>query len=164
LGICQAQELIECGKTLGPVISAVSAHADVELMLWEILKQLPKDRMARVHGHPPELSGEYHPGSHSNSNRKKNNWVKEHKELGSYRDTFKFNRTVVIQNLKNTPWAEKALSIPDSRFNVSILDGFNKIVESYSVVAGQCDKEFNSVLSLEDTASLSMVPEWGFDF
>jgi hypothetical protein len=30
-------------------------------MSWEILKQLSKDCMARVHGHPPELSGRYHP-------------------------------------------------------------------------------------------------------
>lgn len=59
-----------------------------------------------------------------------------------------------IQNLQNTLWAEKALSIPDSRFDVSVLDGCNKIVESYYVVAGQWNKQFNSALSLEDTASL----------
>jgi hypothetical protein len=64
-------------------------------MLWEILKQLPKNRLARVHGHPPELSGEYHPESHANSNRKKHNWIKEHKQLNSYSGTTEFNRTVV---------------------------------------------------------------------
>jgi hypothetical protein len=30
-------------------------------MSWEKLKQLPENGMARVHGHPPELSGRYHP-------------------------------------------------------------------------------------------------------
>jgi len=73
LGIPLAQELVERGKALGPVISVISAHAGVKLMPWEILKQLPKDCLARVHGHPPKLSGEDHPESHANSNRKKYN-------------------------------------------------------------------------------------------
>jgi len=63
LGICQAEQLVESGKALGSVLSAIPANADVELMPREKLKQLSKDGLASVHGHPPELPERYHPES-----------------------------------------------------------------------------------------------------
>jgi hypothetical protein len=48
-------------KSSGPVLSAIPANADIELMPQQILKQLSKDGLARVHGYPPEISGRYHP-------------------------------------------------------------------------------------------------------
>jgi hypothetical protein len=45
---------------IDPFRYAIPANADIEFMSWEILKQLSKDGMARVHGHPPELSERYH--------------------------------------------------------------------------------------------------------
>jgi hypothetical protein len=58
----------------------ISANTDVEFMPWEILKKLTKDGIARVHGHPPELSGRYHPeGNGRIEIEKRTTCVKEHK-------------------------------------------------------------------------------------
>jgi len=57
-----------------------------------------------------------------------------------------------VQKLHNTPWAQKALTIEDSRFDVFVLDCANTVVESYAVVAGQWTKRDSSVVSYKDSA------------
>jgi hypothetical protein len=46
LSICQAKKLIEGGKFLYPVFSAISIDADVKIMAWEKLEQLPENGIA----------------------------------------------------------------------------------------------------------------------
>jgi hypothetical protein len=46
LSICQTEKLIEGGKFLYPVFSAISIDADVKVMAWEKLEQLPENGIA----------------------------------------------------------------------------------------------------------------------
>src|SRR6266496_1403860 len=62
LSVRKAKELIECGKLLYPVFSPIPVDADIEVMAWEKLEQLPENGMARVHGYLPKLMGRYHQG------------------------------------------------------------------------------------------------------
>jgi hypothetical protein len=46
LSICQTEKLIEGGKFLYQVFSAISIDADVKVMAWEKLEQLPENGIA----------------------------------------------------------------------------------------------------------------------
>jgi hypothetical protein len=71
-----------------------------------------------------------------------------------YRDKKYLREGFAMQKLQNTPWAQKAQSFPDSRFDVSVLDGFSAVFELYSVVAGRWTKHVVPVVNVLDTAFL----------
>jgi len=49
LGKRQAQQLVIAGKPPNPVVAAVSVNAFVEIIAWQMLKELRKDRPSWIH-------------------------------------------------------------------------------------------------------------------
>ena len=67
----------------------------------------------------------------------------------------KFKRQgFVIERLQKTSWALKALSEPETNFEVTAMDGMNAVVESYNVAAGKWTKRVEPMVSLVDTSVL----------
>jgi hypothetical protein len=46
---CEAQELVITGKPSNPVVAVISVNAFIELVAWQMLKELCKDRPSRIH-------------------------------------------------------------------------------------------------------------------
>src|SRR5210317_448263 len=61
LGICKAQKLIKRGKTPCSVVATITTNAQVELMPWQQLQQLPENSMTRIHRYPPVKTERYKP-------------------------------------------------------------------------------------------------------
>lgn len=59
-----------------------------------------------------------------------------------------------ILKIQNTPWAKKALAMPECKFEVCVLEGNNVVVTSYSVFGGVWTTRREPIVDFEDTSTI----------